>query len=627
MIHVGFRYQNPPPLPSTHVSRETLLDEIATMLLQAPIEPNKYQTTVTITGPGGFGKTSIVTSLCYHPLVKKQFTDGFLFIELGAQASDPSVKLCRLYHLLTGERLQQGDISHATSEIHELISNYYHNLLIIIDDVWHVEDAEPLVRAFSNCKIILTTRINDIEKYLPCMQSLTIGPMTQSEAVSLLTNGVIDSSQLSGDDMRLLDELAQDVHLWPLLLSLIRGQLSHYVKRYHSSYSEAIQKVQDKLHHKGLTAFDINNLGSVNRSRKLAVKACIETTLELLSKSLTDRIKALILYTGIGNKLQVVLLRHLWNVSVQESEDTTDKLWACGLVQMTITPGDTMKSCIEVHAVIGQYFVESMGHFEVLTLSATGLVGLHTGSAVVKGMLHIFQQSLGISDVPSLPAIEYLRYRLNEMENVVLPDFLQIISGHIIYDPYYVMGTLEEIKNTLTSSFTSYNLLSSSCDNIDSLKSECKSILNDAHKLCRRLKQKVERSLHHKNYDILVQSLLEFMNDYPLCHVVQKAMSTVKTIMPHCDSKLSQSIEMRCEYLQMMLPDYHMVTALEIPRMRFHIKTYKQISHSLVSGSPSIEETYQYIISDEYLEEMDMAKTNWLIKLQEVAPRYVQNQI
>ena len=84
LIHVGFRYQNPPPLPSTHVSRKTLLDEIATMLLQTPIEPNKYQTTVTITGPGGFGKTSIVTSLCYHPLVKKQFTDGFLFIELGA---------------------------------------------------------------------------------------------------------------------------------------------------------------------------------------------------------------------------------------------------------------------------------------------------------------------------------------------------------------------------------------------------------------------------------------------------------------------------------------------------------------------------------------------------------------
>ena len=48
--------------------------------------------------------------------------------------------------------------------------------------------AEPLVKAFANCKIILTTRMNDIEQYLPSIQSLTIDPMTQSEASSLLTN-------------------------------------------------------------------------------------------------------------------------------------------------------------------------------------------------------------------------------------------------------------------------------------------------------------------------------------------------------------------------------------------------------------------------------------------------------
>ena len=142
------------------------------------------------------------------------------------------------------------------------ISNYNRNLLVIID-------AEPLVKAFANCKIIFTTRMNGIEQYLPPMQSLMFGPMTQSEAASLLSNEVIDSSQLSGDDLRLLEELAPDVHLWPLLLLLITGQLSPYVKRYHSSYNEAIQKVQDKLHHKGLTAFDKNNLGSVNRSDRI----------------------------------------------------------------------------------------------------------------------------------------------------------------------------------------------------------------------------------------------------------------------------------------------------------------------------------------------------------------------
>ena len=134
----------------------------------------------------------------------------------------------------------------------------------------------------------------------------------------------------------------------------------------------------------------------------------------------------------------------------------------------------------------------------------------------------------------------------------------------------------------------------------------------------------MERSLHNKTYDIFIQSLLEFVNEYPLYQVVQKAVNMVKTTMPHCDGELSQFMEMWCEFLQMMLPDYHLVATLEIALIRFYVKACKQISHSLVSGSPSIEETYQFILSDEYLEEMDLVKTNQLIKLQEVVPHYVQ---
>ena len=177
------------------------MDEIVIKLLQATNDPNKYETTLTITGAGGFGKTTTVISLCYHDVIKKQFTDGFVFIELGPQAIDPSIKLRAIYNLLTDE---QCDINVVEKKIYQLTSDYYRNLLVIIDDVWHVEDAEPLVKAFSNCKTILTTRMNDIEQYIPSKQSIIIGPMMEDEAISLLTSGVIDSSQLSQEDVSLL---------------------------------------------------------------------------------------------------------------------------------------------------------------------------------------------------------------------------------------------------------------------------------------------------------------------------------------------------------------------------------------------------------------------------------------
>ena len=387
-----------------------LLDEIATKLLQATNDPNKYGTTLTITGAGGFGKTTTAISLCHHHVVKEQFTDGFVFIELGPQATDPSIKLSQLYHLLTGEYLKQCDINHAEQEINQLTSHYYRNLLVIIDDVWHVEDAEPLVKAFSNCKTILMTRMNDVEQYIPSKQLVIIGPMMEDEAISLLTSEVIDSSQLAQEDVSLLNEISQDVHLWPLLLSLIRGQLSHNLKQYHLSYHKAIQNVQAKLHHKGLTAFDKNNIETVKKGRTLAVKACIEITLELLTKSLSDKIKTLILYIGIGTSLQIAVLNNLWNISKQEAEDTVDVLWAYGLVQftdITISPNNIKQHCVEVHAVISQYIIECMNSNETLTLSAF-VNGSNTAQSVNKGLLLTFQQSYGVHDPSSLTAMDYL---------------------------------------------------------------------------------------------------------------------------------------------------------------------------------------------------------------------------
>ena len=422
------------------------MDEVATKLLQATNDPNKYETTLTITGAGGFDKTTTVISLCYHDVIEKQFTDGFVFIELGPQATDPSIKLRAIYNLLTDE---QCDINVVEQKINQLTSDYYCNLLVIIDDVWHVEDAEPLVKAFSNCKTILTTRMNDIEQYIPCKQSVIISAMMEDEAISLLTSGVIDSSQLSQEDVSLLNEISQDVHLWPLLLSLIRGQLSHNLKQHHLSYHKAIQNVQAKLHHKGLTAFDKNNIETVKKGRKLAVKACIEITLELLTKSLTYKIKILILFIGIGTLLQTAVLNNLWNISRQKAEDTVDVLWAYGLVQFTdttISPNNIKQHCVEVHAVISQYIIDCMNSEEAVTLHS---IMFQNVNSVSKGLSLTFQQSYGVHDPSSLTTMDYLKYRLSAIENVELPDYLKGINMYSA--PRHVLGKNDKITFCIIS--------------------------------------------------------------------------------------------------------------------------------------------------------------------------------
>ena len=98
----------------------------------------------------------------------------------------------------------------------------------------------------------------------------------------------------------------------------------------------------------------------------------------------------------------------------------------------------------------------------------------------------------------------------------------------------------------------------------------------------------------------------------------------VKKIIPYFDGELLHYVMMECEYLQMMTYDYHYITTLTLPRNKSIIKLHKQITSSLLNGSPDIELTYQYIRSGKYDEEEDLVLTNRLIKLQEVAPNFVQ---
>ena len=601
------------------------MDEIATKLLQVTIDPNKHETTLTITGTGGFGKTTTVISLCHYPVVNKHFTDGFVFIELGPQATDPSIKLRDIYNLLSGE---QCGINIVIQKINQLTSDYYHNLLVIIDDVWHVEDAEPLVKAFSNCKTILTTRMNDIEQYIPSKQSVTIGPMTQHEAITLLTSGVIDSSQLSQEDVNLLDELAQDVHLWPLLLSLIRGHLSHNLKQYHLSYHKAIQNVQAKLHHKGLTAFDKNNIEAINKSRNLAVKACIEITLELLAKPLSDKIKSLVLWTGIGTSFQIAVLNNLWNISKQEAEETVDALWAYGLVQftdITISPNNITQHCVEVHAVISQYIIECMDSNKMLTLLPDGK--FNTWASIIDGLSLTFQQSYGVHDLSSLTVVDYLKYKLNDIENQKLPLNLKAINISTVTDPHFVILILQWIKDVLMKSPCTTNLLSVFGEEINTLENISKEMLKDVHKLCRILNQRLQRNLGEKNYDKLIQTVEDFIQNYPLCSVAQKVVTMVKKIIPYFDGELPHCVIIGCEYLQTMTCDYHEITTITLSCIKLFIKQHKQITSSLLNGSPDIELTYHYYMSGKDDEETELVWTIRLIKLQEVAPSIVKQQL
>ena len=599
---------------------------MVTYLSQSTTDQSSFGTTLTVIGAGGFGKTSIVTALCHNPVMKEHFTDGVVFIELGPQVIDPSMKLTHIYHLLTGQYLKQGDINHVEQEVNQLVSLYCRNLLVIIDDVWQFGDAEPIVKAFFNCKIVLTSRMNDIEHFIPTKHVVNVGPMEQSEGISLLTRGVIDISQLSQEDKRLLDDLAQDIHLWPLLLSLTRGQLSHNLKHYKFSCRKAIEMLQNKFREKGLKAFDKNN---IERSRRYATKACIDLTLDLLTKSQADKMKTLILWTGIGTSIQTAVLHTLWNTTENEARDIVEALWAKSLVQFTDTTilahNDT-QHCVEVHAVISQYIIESIDSEEVETLSPDGKI--NTASSTTNEIKLYYQKSFIGYDASSSYAVNHLQMLLNALENCFFPLNLKRINMFVIYDPHTTIVSLQRIQDALEISPNITTFVPSVNEEIKSVINDCHKILKDAHKTNRILNQNIQQCLAKRNYYNVIQTIEVYMSKYPPGLIAQQVITVLKKIIPYCDDKqLLHGLNMQCEQFNMKTPDYHIITLMVLPRIKLYTKYFYQIGKALRAGThDDIQRAYHYFTSHQRSQEDELVSTNCLIKLQEVAPNWVHQR-
>ena len=259
-VLAAFRYQPPPSLPEYHICRRILFKDIAKALCSSRFNPGEECVTITLVGGGGFGKTTMALCLCHHPDVREVFTNGIVFIELGPQPCDPSRILNEHYCRMT---CQDFEYVNDVEEKIQKVTKVFQNILVIIDDVWQVEDAKPIVKAFCHCKIILTTRNPDIG--IQSKNTFEIGRMSLKESVFLMTKGILEYNELSKEDIRVINKLAQSTHQWPLLLSLIRGQLYHGVTHRKSAIKDAILDVQTSLAIKGLAAFDVKATSDVRQ--------------------------------------------------------------------------------------------------------------------------------------------------------------------------------------------------------------------------------------------------------------------------------------------------------------------------------------------------------------------------
>ena len=337
----GLQYQCPLPLPDYHIQRDQLLEAIVNKLTEDDGLPT-VGTTVTISGVGGVGKSTLAKALCHDLRIRNCFLDGFLWIRLGPLPISPAIKLGQLYHLLTN-RTEVGNQTFFTDKLQSLVTNHLHKLLVIIDDVWEVSDALVYTQAFNGCKIIMTTRReNVVNKLIPSKMCMTIERMNEEEAIKLLTYNL--PKQISVKDANCL---VQSVNYFPLLLNMVSSQLVTYCTKQSKPPEQAMGCIHNKL-----TKIDPGN--DIDKS----VVAVIESSMELLTTDELHALEKLVLSVGYYMPIPVTVIPTILKVSGEEADRLCRKLvelWLLMHHHFTIAPNNSIVHCYEVHPAVAQY--------------------------------------------------------------------------------------------------------------------------------------------------------------------------------------------------------------------------------------------------------------------------------
>jgi len=189
----------------------------------------------------------------------------------------------------------------------------------------------------------------------------------------------------------------------------------------------------------------------------------------------------------------------------------------------------------------------------------------------------------------------------------------------MVSDPHKIILLLEDMYKALTKSQNFAMLLPLLSDQIKSLKSDCRKILNNAYNLNRKFTQKVQCHLALKSYQYSTK-ICEHV-----CHWTGSTKSNFYSlsIIPYCDGELLDFIKLKSKIILMKPKKYNEISLQLLPTIKLLVTELQQIDAALQAGSPHIEMVYQYLSSTGYDDKISLIRTNQLIKLQEVSLHYV----
>ncbi|GCA88469.1 NB-ARC domain-containing protein [Microcystis aeruginosa] len=259
-----------PPKPSYFVERPEVSIELKKLLLSATTEKTGTLVISAIYGLGGIGKSTLAAALAQEKEVQAFFPDGIFWATLGQQPDILSF-LHGWIQALGDYNFKPTGIDAASLHLRTLLADK--KALLVVDDLWNVEDIDPFIVAVNQCKLLVTTREVPVKGAI----RYDLDVMTESQSLALLTGYL--KHELTLEDQKQAKILAKIVGYLPLALELTAAQIEDGIP-----WAELIEDLRAEIANlEILDRLEAGDTANEEKRKHYSLIACFNLSLKRLN--------------------------------------------------------------------------------------------------------------------------------------------------------------------------------------------------------------------------------------------------------------------------------------------------------------------------------------------------------
>ena len=340
-----------------------------------------------LSGAGGFGKTTLARMACADRRVRQWFGGRVYLVTVGRdvrEAPDIAAKVNDVIKLVTGQDASFTDPQLAGQHLGSLLDAGPRRLLVL-DDVWEVNQLTPFTQGGKQCARLVTTRVPEL--LAGRGPAVLVDQMSEAQARALLLSGLPTLDETVA--VRLLVVTGR----WPLLLRLVNKILVDYAQMAGdvSVQGAALAKrlaaggpaIVDEVLDEGGRALDVGQPGQ----RERAVGATIEASAGLLSGDDARRFAELAVFAE-DEAIPFGLVARLWWATAGMDElraaQVCRRLVRLALVSQAAGPGGG----IVLHDVIRDFLRAGLGQHRLAELHGALLDAVAAGLPAATPLAH-----------------------------------------------------------------------------------------------------------------------------------------------------------------------------------------------------------------------------------------------